>query len=343
MGDIEKFVRSIPKVELHCHLKGSIRRETLLDLVRRERAPVSEDDIAAFFVRGAEAPGVLDLLHTLDRHLVRRPDDLHRLTVEYLEDAAAHCVRYAEFFWNPVRTARDSGIPFPVALAAIVRGIRDAEARFGIVGRVVPSLDRDVSAAEALEVVGWVRDCRTDEVVGIGLDSRTPDGQPERYADAVAAARRAGLRCTAEAGDAGLPWQQVEAAVERLGVDRVGHGYAVLEAPALAARCAERGLVFTVVPAHRPLRGAVAAGQPHPIRRMAALGLRVHPNTDDPALQRTTPSGAWLKMAQDCGFGFEELRGCLLNGLEGAWLDDTTRARWRREWTAEFDALRAGA
>jgi adenine deaminase len=343
MGDIEKFVRSIPKVELHCHLKGSIRRDTLVDLVRRERAPVTEDDIAAFFVQGAQAPGVLDLLRTLDRHLIRRPDDLHRLTVEYLEDAAAHRVRYAEFFWNPARTVRESGIPYPAALAAIVRGIRDAEARFGIVGRVVPSVERDATPAEALQMVGWVCDSRADEVVGIGLDYRAEHHAPELYADAVRAARRAGLRCTAQAGDAGLPWTQVEAAVDRLGVDRVGHGYAVLDAPALAARCAERGLVFTVVPTHRPLRGSAGNGRPHPIRRMAALGLRVHPNTDDPALHRVTPTGAWLTLAQDCGFGLDELRGCLVNGLDGAWIDEATRTRWRREWTAEFDALRASA
>ncbi len=341
MGDIEKFVRSIPKVELHCHLKGSIRHATLVDLVRRERAPVSEEDIAAFFARGADAPGVLDLLRTLDRHLIRRPDDLHRLTVEYLEDAAAHRVRYAEFFWHPGCTARDSGIPYPAALAAIVRGIRDAESRFGIVGRVVPSVDRDGTPAEALEMVGWVNDCRTDEVVGIGIDDRPADRPPGQFADAFIAARRAGLRCTAQAGDPGLPWTHLRDAVEHLGVDRIGHGYAVLDEPAFAERCAERGLVFTVVPTHRHLRRA--GEHEHPIRRMAALGLRVHPNTDDPALHRVTPTGAWLKLAQDCGFALDDLRGCLLNGLDGAWIDDSTRARWRREWVAEFDALRAAA
>ncbi len=346
MGDIENFVRSIPKVELHCHLFGSVRRDTFADLVQRERAPIGEDEIAAFYTRGSKPVGVLRVLRALDRHLVRRPDDLHRLTVEYLEDAAAHEVRYAEFFWNPTGTARDSGIPYPVAVSAIVRGIRDAERRFGIVGRLVPSIDREGTPAEALEMVRWVAGCRTDEVVGIGIDYREVDRPPELFAEAYAEARRAGLRTTAHAGEFGMPWTHVQTALDLLQVDRVDHGYTVVDAPDFAARCAERGTVFTVVPTNSYYLRTLAPERwalDHPIRRMPALGLRVHPNTDDPTLHHVTPTGAWLKMVRDFGFGLDDLRGFMHNGIDGAWIDEGTRARWRREWTAEFDTLRAVA
>jgi adenine deaminase len=74
---------------------------------------------------------------------------------------------------------------------------------------------------------------------------------------------------------------------------------------------------------------------------MPGAGLRIHPNTDDPTLHKVTPTGAWQMMVEHFGFGIDDLRGFMLNGLDGAFLPDETRRRWRGEWGAEFDALRA--
>jgi adenosine deaminase len=80
----------------------------------------------------------------------------------------------------------------------------------------------------------------------------------------------------------------------------------------------------------------------HPIRRMPALGLRIHPNTDDPALHHVTPTLAWHMMVRDFGFGLDDLRGFMLNGIAAAWIDEGERRRLRAEWAARFDELRAG-
>jgi len=346
MGDIEKFVRAMPKVELHCHLFGSVRRATFTDFVRRSGAAIRDDEIAAFYTRGDKPVGVLRVLRALDTQLIREPDDLYRLTVEYLQDASAHTVRYAEFFWNPTGTARDSGIPYVQALGAIVRAIHDAEAQFGIVGRLVPAIDREASPEEALEMVRWVTSHRVDEVVGIGIDYSEVGRPPELFAEAYALARRAGLKTTAHAGEFGMPWTNVRTAVELLQVDRIDHGYTIVDAPDFAAVCSDKGIVFTVVPTNSYYLRTLAPERwalDHPIRRMPGLGLLVHPNTDDPTLHHVTPTGAWLKMVNDFGFGIDDLRGFMLNGIAGAWVDASTRARWQREWAAEFDALRTSA
>jgi adenosine deaminase len=340
---LEAFVQAMPKAELHCHLLGTVRRATFEDLARRAGAAISAADIEAFYTRGEKPVGVLRVLRALDAQLLRTGDDLYRITAEYLEDAAAHAVRYAEFFWNPTGTARDSGIVYPQALAAIVRAIHDAQARHGIVGRLVPSIDREAEPAAALEMVQWVIEHRVDEVVGIGIDYREVDRPPELFAQAYGAARRAGLKTTAHAGEFGMPWTNVRTALELLGVDRIDHGYTVVDNPDFARRCAEAGTLFTVVPTNSyylrtlpPERWA----QDHPIRRMPGLGLRIHPNTDDPTLHHVTPTQAWLMMVHDFGFGLDDLRAFMLNGLDGAWLDDITRSRWRGEWASRFDDLR---
>lgn len=339
------FLHAIPKAELHCHLLGTVRQDTFTALARREQAPLADDEITAFYTRGEKPVGVLRVLRALDAWLLKRPDDLHRVTYEYLQDAAGHNVRHAEFFWNPTGTARDGGIPYRDAQSAILRAVEDAQRDFGIGARLVAAIDREASPAEAVEMVRWVVEHRDERVAGIGIDYREVDRPPEMFAQAYADARRAGLRTTAHAGEFGMPWTNVRTAVDLLRVDRIDHGYTVVDQPGFAARCAERGIVFTVVPTNSYYLRTLAPERwalDHPIRRMPALGLRIHPNTDDPTLHHVTPTLAWHMMVRDFGFGLDDLRGFLLNGIDASWLDESDRGRMRQEWTKEFDTLRAG-
>lgn len=339
---LESFLHAIPKVELHCHLFGTVRHDTFAALNRRAGAPLAEEEIEGFYTRGEKPVGVLRVLRALDAQLVRTADDLHRLTIEYLEDAASHNVRYSEFFWNPTGTVQESGIDYPMAQDAIVRAIHDARQQFGITGRLIAAIDREASPEAAVEMVQWVTQNRCDEVIGIGIDYREVDRPPELFMQAYADARRAGLKTTAHAGEFGMPWTNVRTALDVLKVDRIDHGYTVVDQPAFARECADRGVLFTVVPTNSyylrtlpPERWALD----HPIRRMPGLGLRIHPNTDDPTLHKVTPTQAWLMMLRDFGFGIDDLRTFMHNGLDGAWIDDTLRREWCGQWTDEFDAL----
>lgn len=345
-----RFLRAIPKVEIHCHLLGTVREATFLEWTRRAiakgggAAPLTEDEARAFYIRGEKPVGVLKALRALDAVLITQSDDLHRLVYEYLQDAAAHNVRHAEFFWNPTGTAQESGIAYPRALEAIVRAIHDARADFGIQGWLIAAIDRQAPPQAATEMVEWVVAHRREEVLGIGIDYNEVDHPPEWFAPAYAMARKAGLKTTAHAGEFGMPWVNVKTAVDLLQVDRIDHGYTITDQPDFAARCAEKGIVFTVVPTNsyylRTLRKERWALD-HPIRRMPGLGLRIHPNTDDPTLHKVTPTGAWHMMVRDFGFSVEDLRGFMANGLDGAWMDPGQRRQWHAEFSAEFDRLRA--
>ncbi len=341
---LDDFLARIPKLELHCHLLGTVRRATFTELVRRAQAPISDEEIAAFYTRGDKPVGVLRVLRALDAWLLRTPDDFHRITYEYLQDAAAHQVRHAEFFWNPTGTAQVGGLPYAQALAGIRRAIADARSDFGISGRLIAAIDREASPEAALEMVQWVIAQPCEEVVGVGIDYRENDRPPELFAAAYRAARQAGLKTTAHAGEFGMPWTNVRTAVELLQVDRIDHGYTVVDAPDFARQCADAGIVFTVVPTNSYYLRTLAPERwalDHPIRRMPALGLRVHPNTDDPTLHHVTPTGVWRMMVRDFGFGLDDLRAFTDNGLQAAWIDADTRRAWRQEHLAEFDALRA--
>lgn len=340
---LDELLRAIPKVELHCHLYGAVRKETFAQLAQTHRAPISAADIEAYYTRPPKPWPTSNVMRALDAHLVKQPDDLYRIALEYLQDAAAQGVRYAEFFWNPTAPVH-AGISYPAAQSAIVRAIRDAEVQPGITGRLIPAIDRERGPAAAREMVQWVIEHRTPEVLGIGIDFNEADHPPELFAEAYAAARRAGLHATAHAGENGLTWKNIETAIDVLRVERVDHGYTVIDNSALARRCAENGIVFLVVPTNSFYLRTLADDRwaiDHPIRRMAALGLRIHPNTDNPTLHKVTQTRVWQMMVEDFAFGLDDIRNFMLNGLDAAWIDASQRSRWRRDWADEFDTLRA--
>jgi adenine deaminase len=339
----EAFFHAIPKVELHCHLLGTVRQATFRELAKRSNAPISDDDITAFYTRGEKPVGVLRVLRALDEWLVQTPDDLHRITYEYLQDAAQHHVRYAEFFWNPTGTVRESGMSYVRAQAGIVRAIQDAQRDCDIIGRLVPAIDREASPQEAIEMVQWMCNHRCDETIGLGIDYRETDRPPELFTQAYALAREAGFKTTAHAGEFGCAWTNVQTAVELLQVDRIDHGYTVIDAPAFAQRCLDKGLVFTVVPSNSYYLRTLPKERwalDHPIRKMRKLGLALHPNSDDPTLHHVTPTSAWQMMHRDFDFSLDDLRDCMLHGLTAAWIDDHVRRAWQAEFTASYDQLR---
>jgi adenosine deaminase len=340
------FFLRIPKVELHCHLLGTVRQKTFEALLDKHRAPLSREDVAGFYRRDGKPIGVLRVLRALESHLLLEPDDFRRLTYEYLEDAARESVRHAEFFWNPTVTIRDIGLSYAEVQAAIVRGMQDARADFDIGSLLIPAIDREASPADANEMVRLMIANPHEAVAGIGIDYRENERPPELFREAYRMAKAAGLRLTAHAGEFGTPWENVATVVEDLQVDRVDHGYTVIDNPSLVQRCIDLGLVFTIVPTNsyylRTLDGERWALE-HPIRRMIESGLKVHPNTDDPTLHKVTPAGAWELLFSHFGYSPANLRTMLLNGIDGSWAEEGLKRTWRSQWAAEFDALAAAA
>lgn len=339
------FFRAMPKVELHCHLLGAVRHETFADLAARHGAPLTNAEIDAFYARGRKPVGVLHTLRALEAHILLAPEDFHRIVAEYLEDAASENVRHAEFFWNPTPTMQAHRLPYAALRDAMVSAMEEAEARLGISSLLVPAIDREAPAEAAVAMVEAMVAASHPRVPGIGIDYRETERPPELFLDAYRLARASGLRATAHAGEFGTPWHNVATAIEGLGVDRIDHGYTVVDNPELVARCIERGLLFTIVPTNSyylrtlpPERWALD----HPIRRMVKMGMALHPNTDDPTLHHVGPGAAWELLYSHLGLDIADLRAMMIAGIAGSWASDVQKAVWREEWPGLFDAAALG-
>lgn len=340
-GMTPDFFARIPKIALHDHLLGTVRRDTFQELARRRGATITDEEIAAFYVRGEKPVGVLRALRALEAEVLREPADFHRITYEYLAGHAAQGVVHAEFFWNPTGSCRGAD-DYARLRDGILAGMADAERDHGISSLLIPSIDREAPPEAALAMVEWMVARPHDKAVGIGIDYNEVKGPPGLFVEAYGLAKRHGLRRTAHAGEFGCPPENIRLALDAFGVERLDHAYTALDDAALCREIADRGIIVTVVPTNsfylRTLPPERWAAE-HPIRFMPGAGLAIHPNTDDPPMHHIDPAGCWRMMHAAFGFGAGDLRRFMLNGIAGAWVGDGTKAAWRRDLTARFDAL----
>ena len=338
------FLRRFPKVELHYHLLGGVRMETMLDLAHAAGVPLDVEEAKTYY-RAHACPGrpmkggiaALNFLYPL----LRSPADLRRVALEVAEDAQATGIRYLETFWNP----SDVTLGYAEATDALIDAFAEAERRWGLVTRIIPSINREKSPEEAVRMVEAVLAEPRPEVVGIGIDYKENDAPVEMFWKAYRLAGKHGLRLTAHCSEFGLHWRNVETGIDLIGVDRIDHGYSVIDNPELAARCAASRLPFTVVPSNtyflRQWPDHEEWRRKHPIREMARLGLTLVPGTDDWHIHNTNGAECYRVLIEEFGFDLDGVRQMLCNGIEAAWVPAACKTRWKEAWCAEFDALRA--
>lgn len=334
------FFSAFPKAELHCHLLGTTSRETFIDLVRDSGAPIPMAEIEGFYTRGEKPVGVLRIFRALESSILKKPEYLKRITLEHLERTAAQGVRYIELFWN--WTGLKHFMTYAEGQDAIVAGLIEGEEKYGIVGRLVPSIDREALPEDAVELVREMAAHRPPWVIGLGIDYRETLHEPENFWKAYRLARNAGFKLTAHAGEFGEHWRNVETAMDLLECERIDHGYTITDNPELAERAADQGIPFAVVPTNSYYLRTFTDEEwavKHPIRRMVELGLKVFPNSDDPTMHHISISESWLLMMNWLGFSLADLRGFLANSIDAAWVDDETKIVWRQLWLPEFDRL----
>lgn len=193
--NLDQYLRRLPKVDLHFHLAGTIQPQTLFDLARKNGV-----DLPSW--NAGEIYDFEDFYHFLDvlervARCIKDKGDFARVSYEALRHASlAGNLRYAELFFNP-QYHYSQGISYATMVDGYIEGLEAAEKDFGVVGKLIPSINRELGASSAVDMVRDVTSHPRDRVIGIGMDCAEYKGKPHLFADAYAIARKAGLRCTA--------------------------------------------------------------------------------------------------------------------------------------------------
>ena len=336
--NLREFIKKVPKTELHLHLEGSIDPQTALELARKNGVHLPPVDDVKDLYRFKSLEDFLVIYSAVSASVVD-VDDFRRITYEMLERCARSGARYVEFFFSP-HAHLDCGVAYGTQLKGILSGIRNAEKDFCIISRIVPGINRERGRDAGQEMVELILAHRTDEVIGIGLDFNEAPFPPEPFADVFAYARKSGLHVTAHAGETG-PAAYVKGSLDVLKVERIDHGYNVVNDPQLMQRCKDEGVLFTVCPSTAAVTSAWhdLSAPDHAIRQMLDFGLTLSIHSDDPPMFFTDLENEYVKAVEQLKFSPRDIRDAILAGIDGSWLDASTKRQWLQEWSEEIDGL----
>ena len=310
-----------PKIELHVHLEGTVRPDTLRAIAKRNDYALPDDLESLYRFR--------DFAHFIEvwiltTNALRTEADFRQVVVDYAGEAAAHGAVYLEGIFSPAeRVAR--GVGWDEIFSGYCDGAAEAREKHGVEVRLTPDIYRGATAEEAEQVVRHSAAYRERVIVGVGLGGLEAEFPPEPYAPAFTLARSLGLASVPHAGEAaGAP--SVRGALEELGADRIRHGIRAVEDKGLVAELAGRGTVLDVCPLSNLRTGVVRSLEEHPLPHLVAAGVLCSISTDDPAMFETDLSRDYEAAAT---LGLSP-RAAYDAGVAGALCDDETRERLRQ-------------
>jgi adenosine deaminase len=341
--ELDAFITTMPKVELHLHLEGSIRPSTLLRIAQRNGVdlPARDEQGVAQLFNYQSFHEFLTVFMILARSLMRG-EDFELLAYELGHHLADQNVRYAEVMLSAFQYFR-RGIDLDEVVQGAAAGFAQARRERGAAGvRVGLAFDYGrqfgvETAWQVLEIA--VRNMRYGLLAwSIGGDE--VNYPPELFAEVFAAARRAGLHLMAHAGEVVGP-PSVWGAVDVLCCERVGHGIRSVDDAALLAHLRQLGVALDISPTSNVRTGAVPSIEAHPLRRLFDAGVHVTLNTDDPTFFDTTLNDEYRLAARVFGFDAGELATLALNAARVTFLPEEEQAALLSEFEREIGDLRA--
>ncbi|KAK2851903.1 hypothetical protein Q5P01_008179 [Channa striata] len=321
----DKVVFAQPKVELHVHLDGAFRVETIMDVAKRRGIVMpakTVEDMRNLIV--VHQPGTLTTFlekFGLYMHVVAGDKAaIKRIAYEFVEDKAKEGAIYVEVRYSPHLLANCKVDPIPwnqeegdVSPEEVVRlvnkGLSEGERDFKIKARSILCCMRHMPKW-SMDVVKLCEKYRKDGVVGIDLagDESLVCQANSEHRQAYEEAVRCGIHRTVHAGEVGPPCM-VKEAVEVLKAERIGHGYRTLEDPELYKKLLDQKMHFEVCPISSKLTGACCSDfATHPVTTFMKDKANYSLNTDDPLIFNSTLNLEYSTAHELMGFNEEEFK-----------------------------------
>jgi aminodeoxyfutalosine deaminase len=321
---------TMPKVELHVHLEGTISPATLWELVQRNQADIgikSLDDAESLFF-------YTDFTHFIDTFTrcsmsMRTADDLGLLVRAYGAELARQGARYAEVHFNPEPHRRWRSLSIQEQLSAMNAARADVLDKHGVELRWIADGVRDAvpGPISASHTVDMMLEAGPDSgIVALGLGGNELMTAPALFIDAFRRARDAGFHVVAHAGEARGP-ESVRGAVEYLGAERIGHGIRSVEDPQLLEMLRDHEIPLEVCPTSNVCTGVVQSLQGHPLRDIAEAGVAFSISSDDPPMFGTNLTSELAIASQLLGLDRHGMAHLMASTISQSFAPDELKCR----------------
>ncbi|MCY6369305.1 adenosine deaminase [Clostridium ganghwense] len=323
---------TLPKIELHCHLDGSVRPETIIDIAIQEGISIPTNDIELIkdmLIAPLECKCLDEYLErfVIPISVMQSKESLRRIAYELLEDAAKENVKYIEVRFAPLLHI-EKELSVEEVIESVLNGIKEAEEKFDIKGNLILSCMRNMPVNTAFDIVEKGKKFLGKGVVAIDLASSENEGFCERFIEPIKLARKYGYRVTIHAGETGIGKNVLEA-VELLGAERIGHGIYIKDCAEAYKIVKDKGIALEMCPKSNVQTKAVDIFSNHPIYDYHRDGIKVTINTDNRTVSDTTLSNECDIVSKEFSITYEDYKQIYYNSVEASFTDEETKKKLR--------------
>ena len=339
---IESFITQMPKVELHVHLEGSVRPETLIQLAAKYNVALPAknlDELKDWYT-------FKDFDHFIEVYMAisgcfRHADDIELIAREFLIGQAAQNIKYSEVTFTPYSQFVNSGLGFHEQMDAVNRARLWAEKELGVQMAVIVDIPRLISSEEGDIIADWLIERYGDGMlIAMGLGGPEKGHPPIKFKSAFDKVRKAGIPCILHAGETQGPesiWQALEVADSQ----RIGHGVRAIEDPKLIAHLREKQIPLEVCPTSNICLKVYPSIAEHCLPLLLKEGLYITINSDDPPMFNTTLTNEFIQLEKHFGWDSELLEKLTLNAIRASLLTDSRKQEMLTSFQSEFARLRS--
>tara|TARA_B100001123_G_scaffold155011_1_gene179559 strand:- start:1325 stop:2395 length:1071 start_codon:yes stop_codon:yes gene_type:complete len=324
----DSLLKKLPKVELHCHLDGCLRIETILDLGQRYNVslPASNpEDLIKLLCIGKKRGTLEEYIARFDITLsvMQTPEALTRIAFELIEDVAAENVRYIEVRYAPILHTR-MGMTLEEAVEAVQDGLIKGEKAFGVKSGIIICGIRHISPEASLKLADLCVRYKNNGVVGFDLAGSEENFPAKDHREAFYMILNHNINATIHAGEAFGP-SSIHQAIHYCGAHRIGHGTRLKEDKDLMHYVNDHRITMEVCLTSNWHTYSVRSLKQHPFRFYYDQGIRVTLNTDNRLMSDTTLTKEFGLARDLFDFTLHDFREVTIIAMKAAFLPHQER------------------
>lgn len=330
MKNFDPRYNDLPKTELHIHLEGAIRTQTIIDVAQQYGLSLPTYDAAEL----DKHVKIYDQMQNLDTVLeafgifqksITAPEVVERIAWELFEDAAAQNIKLFEVRFSPDWAFHGHNLDWDACLDGLVRAKERAEREFDMAIGYIAITSRGMGVDSCIRTVDWAIRHR-EHFVAVDLADSETKYPIKDFAKPILKARDAGLKITIHSGE-DTPARYVVDTIQTVQPDRIGHGIHIIEDMRAVDLVRENGITLEVNPWSNYLTNAVPTVEEHPLKKLFDLGVRVTINSDDPEVLETNVNNEYRIAHEVLGMSLDEIAACNRTAFEASFIPEAQKQR----------------
>ncbi len=323
MKNFDPQYNQIPKAELHCHLEGAIRTQTLIDIALQHKLPLPSykpdelDKHVKVHDQLRDLQAVLEAF-TIARNSIASPQSVERIAWELFEDASRQNIHLFEVRFSPDWAFSGHHLDWDETLEALLRAKARAQHEFDMAIGYIAITSRSLGPGSCRKTVEWAVRHKA-HILGVDLADSETDFPIGEFVEPILSARQVGLKVTVHTGE-NTPASFVLDTIQTISPDRIGHGIHIIEDHRVVALVKERGITLEVNPWSNYLTHSVPTIAEHPLKKLFNLGVRVTINSDDPEVLETNLNNEYRIAHEILGMSLAEIAVCNRYAFESSFL-----------------------